>query len=685
MGSLTKQLIGKEDCDVSDTDSPYDTFSRLTSTGSTMTMTSFPDIWKTAQGAVNALYYGSHDKTGATLTAAVGQTVNNTCKDIYVEAGEWVIDTDYDWSTYTTVRWIFASGAYLSIATGCKVTFPFPDSIIAAPTQQIFSGAGTVAFSSPGDIPVGWFGAKGDCTTAGVGTDDYAAIQAAITCARKTHDASRRMGSAITFEPKRYLIQTGLFAGQNATTDSKGLYRIKGNGATIWGKTTDPILDYTGLHGKKIENLNLYGDSSTTPYCGLLLARRDSSTSAGQTTLKNCWILGAYTVAALVNYASEEFDMDSSHIDIDDGEFAAVFTDTGYYYDSAGAWQQLTLPNADSDPGAVSSIDYYIRRCRFSSIKAVAGPACLIQLVGASSFILTESYLNDTLNTLPHIQILGDAANGGAGCYNFNAENNTFHSTKAIGIEFLLANAFNPKIRNNRWGTCSTANVYVNGVNLYDADIEADTLDASTAGSDIFGSKLTIHTALTIVGSLDGEVLLDDAATLTLTNPALVTAKIHRQGYGWQTISDPDRWDGTLVTTSGTGEDDLMSLVIPAGFIQEQGAIRIIGAGNIGNEGGTKTIKLYLTDDNVPTTQTATLIPAAVYTTADNWYFDVTLQAGDGAQAIIGFATMQDALNTIRETGWALDLSTQITVKVTGECSDAGDTIRQHLLKIIPY
>lgn len=157
MGSIYKALMGKEDCDVQDDELYPSTFSRLTSTGSTVNITSFPDIWKTHQGTINAKYYGDHTAIGATLNAAVGQTVNHTCKAIYIDAGAWTIEADYDWSSYTDVYWVFAPGAYLNVPLAYTVTFPSPVHVVAAPTQQIFSGSGTVAFGSPGTVTPDWF------------------------------------------------------------------------------------------------------------------------------------------------------------------------------------------------------------------------------------------------------------------------------------------------------------------------------------------------------------------------------------------------------------------------------------------------------------------------------------------------------------------------------------------------
>jgi hypothetical protein len=157
MGSLTKALIGKEDVDVNDDEGPPGTFNRLSSTGSTITLTSFPDVWKTHQSAINARSYGSA-YTGSVLGTAVA--AGTTSRDIYIDGGEWDISASYDWSAYTTTHWIFASGSYLKIAAGCTVTLPSPSHIIASPTQQIFSGAGTVLFSKPGEVYPEWWGAS---------------------------------------------------------------------------------------------------------------------------------------------------------------------------------------------------------------------------------------------------------------------------------------------------------------------------------------------------------------------------------------------------------------------------------------------------------------------------------------------------------------------------------------------
>jgi hypothetical protein len=153
MGSLTKALIGKEDVDVADDELYPSTFSRITSTGSTMNLTSFPDVWKTHQDTINARSYGA--KTGVGINGAVG--AGTTSRSIYLEAGEWVISSSYDWSSYTTTQWIFSAGAYLTIGAGFTVTFPSPSNIIAQPNQQIFSGAGYVKFSNGGIVYPNWW------------------------------------------------------------------------------------------------------------------------------------------------------------------------------------------------------------------------------------------------------------------------------------------------------------------------------------------------------------------------------------------------------------------------------------------------------------------------------------------------------------------------------------------------
>lgn len=229
MGSLTKALIGKEDVDVADDEQYPSTFNRLTSVGSTMSLTSFPDIWKTHQSIINAKYYGS--ATGSTLGTAVA--AGTTSRDIYIEGGEWVITESYDWSAYTTTRWIFAAGSYLNIAAGCTVTFPSPWNVIAQPNQQIFSGTGTVVFTKAGVVYPHWWGAKGDGTT-----NDDTTVQAALTAAE---------GGTIDFGDSEYtyLITTPLTLLSNTTVISKGA-TIDASGFATGSKR---VLSATGTLG----------------------------------------------------------------------------------------------------------------------------------------------------------------------------------------------------------------------------------------------------------------------------------------------------------------------------------------------------------------------------------------------------------------------------------------------------
>ena len=157
-GQLVKALIGKEDCNIA-TDELYpSTFSRINSVGGAVNLTSFPDIWKTHQSAINAKYYGAHTATRSTLGAAVSAQGTTNVKCIYIDSSTWVIDDDLDLSAYSNIFFSISPGAILQISGGKTLTLYSPANIIAAPTQQIFSGSGDVRYTVAGRFPVGWHG-----------------------------------------------------------------------------------------------------------------------------------------------------------------------------------------------------------------------------------------------------------------------------------------------------------------------------------------------------------------------------------------------------------------------------------------------------------------------------------------------------------------------------------------------
>lgn len=82
MGSLTKGYVGKEDLSIQTNTSAAETFTRSASTGGTMTLTKFPDIWtKTGKISVAQCETSATDPGDITETIAAGDLTHDVLKD----------------------------------------------------------------------------------------------------------------------------------------------------------------------------------------------------------------------------------------------------------------------------------------------------------------------------------------------------------------------------------------------------------------------------------------------------------------------------------------------------------------------------------------------------------------------------------------------------------------------------
>ena len=109
------------------------------------------------------------DCAGACATAVSG--IGSNVRTLRVSGTEPVASNLSIGETITV--WPIGAGAF-NISGSVTLTIHSPTQVWAAPHQQIFTGAGTVAFTKPGTVYPQWWGAKCDGTT-----DDGPEIQAA--------------------------------------------------------------------------------------------------------------------------------------------------------------------------------------------------------------------------------------------------------------------------------------------------------------------------------------------------------------------------------------------------------------------------------------------------------------------------------------------------------------------------
>lgn len=132
------------------------------------------------------------------------------------------------------------------------------------------------------------------------------------------------------------------------------------------------------------------------------------------------------------------------------------------------------------------------------------------------------------------------------------------------------------------------------------------------------------------------------------------------------------------VATSGTGEDDLHTTVIPAEEIGNIGGVKGVAAGTKTNANGNKTVKLHVGSTAITVIAAANdVLDWRVEFTIENTAFNVqriSWVSYNGAAMLSGYDTATEDT----------DAGT-LTVKITGECANASDIVTQtmwHVEKI---
>lgn len=137
--------------------------------------------------------------------------------------------------------------------------------------------------------------------------------------------------------------------------------------------------------------------------------------------------------------------------------------------------------------------------------------------------------------------------------------------------------------------------------------------------------------------------------------------------------------DNTTYTVTGTtAETNLAPLSITGGTVGATGALHIVAAGTITNVGsGAKDIRLVLGSTTIATvSRTAANAQDWVI---DAWMFNTSASA---QRWRILHSTADATTLTGDYTTSAIDTSSTVTLKVTGELADATDTITQNVFDV---
>lgn len=120
-----------------------------------------------------------------------------------------------------TLSIIVEPGASIAPASGVTVTIGTPDQISANSSQRIFTGDGTIAFTTNGTMRSSWWGDTGDGTT-----DDYGALNAAFTA------LALSAGGKLIIGPGFHLLSAGLtWQGEHTQVECQGTLSSNFTGA----------------------------------------------------------------------------------------------------------------------------------------------------------------------------------------------------------------------------------------------------------------------------------------------------------------------------------------------------------------------------------------------------------------------------------------------------------------------
>ena len=621
-----------------------------------------------------------------------------------------VIDADdniaADTTVPTTMKLYFPKGNILTVASTKTLTIYSPANIIAAPSQQIFTGTGAVEFSSSdGDgIHFGWFGFSSSETAANNVTYGQKAIDALPSTGGSLRMDTLPLG---TYQINNYLEITT----SNTELVGRAGITLQGTAATylLYAHGTDAA---TRINGVRLTGNGMVLDGNSTASVGIVAQYLDDSLIEG-------WQTDDFTVdgisvdgsgGGVYGYRNKVIRCSGSG----NGTFGIIVA--GYTDVEVAHNNYRTSGNSDYDIKNCFNFNVHDNESSTSTQYGI-NVRCSSHGTDVTGRIVNNKVQDATRGSFYIHNDDGDASTGSM--YDIVVANNI--SVNPGWSDYTIASITGEPITNLTFtgnmgrsaGTHSFSIDYaslvtVSGNILDDPDDRCLLLKGVQYGSftgNVLRNPGKSGTTRPVVEIADG----DDTTTYCLYN--IFTGNLLVKGdygtFGFNELStansDYNRFEGnnfqgftnvydkhvvygvnsevsmpiwysstTEVSTSGTGEDDLMT--IDVGLLGPKGIVEIKASGIITDvSAGDKTIKLHIGTNE-------TVLQAAANTNND-WVFEGIIMMTATDSFNLSYKGLDYPNGDWKVIALNIGGSSR-TVKFTGECSNANDSITQKTMMV---
>lgn len=336
-------------------------------------------------------------------------------------------------------------------------------------------------------ISVKDFGAVGD----GV-TDDSAAIQLACDAIRDAINNTSVGSYALLFPPGKYYIGTGLDLTNIRVNlvDNQPPPVIYGFGATLLGNCAGkPVIDFTRSRKFVIYGLDIVGDATNTPLCGIQLARGENNQPAGNFRLHLTEARGWFTRSAVYAFASEVLYCEACDFSNNTaGGYVFIMDGVNYYGASSDYY---TIANAQYVEQ--SNIIHTFVGCVFGQgLTGVTRKG--IQFIEGSKLELQNCYI--VCEGAPGVEIATYTAGARYRCLDldFHMESSSYNPTYMVEFSSLngatasaIVQDFKLKENNNHANTAVIGNTTSNPVEIVNGDISIANCRPAPAAQKLFG------------------------------------------------------------------------------------------------------------------------------------------------------------------------------------------------------